>query len=183
MRVTPESSDTMLVGDGSIATIRPYLSVDRPLLSAMLGQLSPETLRLRFHSAGQRATPEALLGGAGARQFIALLDGRAVGVACYVPLTEPGVAELAVLVTDTEHGHGIGLRLVERLCESARAEGLQRLLALVLAENRVMLHLLGELGFEIHRVVTGSAIEVAVELGQVVRARRPHGGPGTTGNP
>ena len=56
----------------------------------------PETLRLRFHSAGQRATAEALLGGAGARQFIALHDGRAVGAACYIPLTEPGVAELAV---------------------------------------------------------------------------------------
>ncbi len=164
--MTPASGDTVLLRDGSSAAIRPYAATDRPLVEQMLGQLSAETLRLRFHSAGQRATPELLLGGAGARQFVALVDGRPVGIACYIPLTEPGVAELAVVVTDLEHGHGIGMRLVERLAESARAEGMQRLLALVLAENRAMLRLLAELGFEAHRVVTGSVIEVAVELAE-----------------
>ena len=150
----------------------------------MIGRLSAETVRLRFHSAGQRATAETLLGAGGARRFVAVQGGQVVGAACYIPLTEPGVAELAVAVSDRDHGHGVGTRLVERLAESARAEGLQRLLALVLVENRPMLNLLGDLGFEAHRVVSGSEFEVEdrPRAGRGVRRRarcaRPRRGRG-----
>ena len=80
------------------------------------------------------------------------------------------------MVNDADHGHGVGMRLVERLAESARAEGLQRLLALVLTENRAMLHLLTDLGFGIHRAVSGSEIEVddRASAGRGV-SRRPRG--------
>ncbi len=159
------SDDTVLLRDGSTAVVRPFAPADLPLVEQMVGRLSRETVRLRFHSAGQRATAEMLLGGAGARRFVAVRGGEMVGAACYIPLTEPGVAELAVVVSDEDHGHGVGMRLVERLAESARDEGLQRLLALVLTENRPMLNLLAELGFGIRRVVSGGEYEVMVDLG------------------
>jgi L-amino acid N-acyltransferase YncA len=53
---------------------------------------------------------------------------------------------------------------VERVAEAARREGMHRLLALVLAENAAMLHLLDDLGFAVRRTVTGSEVEVMVEL-------------------
>jgi acetyl coenzyme A synthetase (ADP forming)-like protein len=159
------SGDTVLLRDGSTAVVRPFAPADLPLMEQMIGRLSRETVRLRFHSAGQRATVQSLLGGAGARRFVATRAGEIVGAACYIPLTEPGTAELAVVVSDEDHGHGVGMRLVERLAESARAEGLERLLALVLVENRPMLGLLADLGFGVHRVVSGSECEVMVELG------------------
>ena len=156
----------MLLRDGSTAVVRPFAPADLPLLEEMVGRLSRETIRLRFHSAGQRVAAETVLGAAGGRRFIAMRAGEIVGAACYIPLTEPGVAELAVVVSDQDHGHGVGMRLVERLAESARAEGLQRLLALVMIENRPMLNLLTDLGFEMHRIVSGSEYEVMVDLGR-----------------
>ena len=50
------SGDIVLLRDGSSAVMRPYVPADRPSLEEMIGRLSAETVRLRFHSAGQRAT-------------------------------------------------------------------------------------------------------------------------------
>jgi acetyl coenzyme A synthetase (ADP forming)-like protein len=179
--VSAPSDDAVLLRDGSSAAIRPYGPDDRPLLDDLLGRMSAESLRLRFHSGARQTSAEALFGSTGARKFVAEAAGHLVGAACYIPLTEPGVAELAVAVSDAEHGRGIGMRLVERLAEGAREEGIRRLLAIVLAENGPMLRLLDDLGFTARRRVRGSEIEVLVELGQdtaFVEARdaRDHAG-------
>ncbi len=51
-------------------------------------------------------------------------------------------AEIAVIVDDAWHGHGVGLLLTERLIDVARRMGFARLVAFVLADNRAMLGLL-----------------------------------------
>ena len=142
-----DADSAVFLRDGSTAAIRAYGQDDRPLLDDLFARLSAETLRLRFHSGARTPTPRrcsAAPAPAGSwRESAASL----VGAACYIPLTEPGLAELAVVVSDAEHGRGIGMRLVERLAEAARREGIPRLLAMVMAENRPMLHLLDDLGF------------------------------------
>ncbi len=57
--VIPGSGDTVLLRDGSTAVVREFAPADLPLVEEMVGRLSPETVRLRFHSAGQRATRRA----------------------------------------------------------------------------------------------------------------------------
>ena len=126
--------------DGALATIRPYDDADRPALARFVEALSGESRRLRFHSAGTRVDPESLLGGRGARRFVALVGGELVGVGCYVPLTAPHDAEVALAVRDDEQGRGVGTRLVEQLAEAARREGFHELLAVVLSDNRQMLN-------------------------------------------
>ncbi len=58
---------------------------------------------------------------------------------------------MAVAVADDEQTRGLGTVLFERLADLARAEGIHRLLAVVMAENRGMLELLKGLGFATRR--------------------------------
>jgi GNAT superfamily N-acetyltransferase len=84
-----------------------------------------------------------------------------VGVARYVRSSDdPEVAEVAVAVSDPWQGLGVGTALLQRLTERARAEGIERFSAEVLAENERMLELAASLG----DVSVSDAGEGAVEL-------------------
>ena len=58
-------------------------------------------------------------------------------------------AEFAVLISDAFQGHGLGTELVKRLIEIARADGLDRVTADVLGENRQMIEICKLLGFRL----------------------------------
>ena len=156
-----------LLADGTAAEIRRYTAADADELEAFAAALSPESRRLRFHGSSAAARPASLLGGVGSRPFVALRGDQVIGVACYVPLVEPSIAELAVAVADGEHGHGVGTLLFEAIATEARREGVSRLLALVLFENRDMIRLLENLGFRIARRTSGGVVEFAVDLTDV----------------
>jgi GNAT superfamily N-acetyltransferase len=73
--------------------------------------------------------------------------GEGVGVARFVRSADrPDTAEAAVAVIDDWQGRGVGTALLDLLAERARAEGIVRFTALLLAENREMLELLEALG-------------------------------------
>lgn len=89
-----------------------------------------------------------------------------VGVARYVRLADDSAAaEMAVAVVDDWQGRGVGGRLTAALAERARAEGIRRFTALVLAENERVVSLLQELG-TVHAGPTGQGtLQLTVELG------------------
>jgi acetyltransferase len=58
-------------------------------------------------------------------------------------------AEFALLTADKFQGHGLGTELVTRLIEIARAEGLDRVIADMLGENRQMMEICRHLGFRL----------------------------------
>ena len=64
-------------------------------------------------------------------------------------VTRPGEAEIAFVVVDQYQGHGVGRALMRHLIMIARAAGLQKLIAEVLAENMPMLRLLAKSGLRI----------------------------------
>lgn len=73
--------------------------------------------------------------------------GEGVGVARYVRSErDPASAELAIAVVDDWQRRGVGSRLTSALVERARAEGISRFTAILLAENDDMLRLLEDLG-------------------------------------
>ncbi|MEK7474386.1 MAG: bifunctional acetate--CoA ligase family protein/GNAT family N-acetyltransferase [Candidatus Coatesbacteria bacterium] len=59
-----------------------------------------------------------------------------------------GEAEFALLIIDQYQGSGLGTALLERLIEVARAEGIKRLTAEMLADNVAMRRLAEQLGFK-----------------------------------
>ena len=152
--------------------IRPIAPEDRQALLEGFERLSPESRYRRFLSPRGTLTPREL------RYFtevdhhdheaLVALDpatGEGVGVARYVRSTEdPTVAEVAVAVIDDWQRQGVGTRLLTALAERAREEGIASFTGLVLADNELMLNLLGEIG----RVNIGEseagAVEVTVDL-------------------
>ena len=95
-----------------------------------------------------------------------LEDGREriVAVANYVRLRDPAVAEAAFAVADEYQRRGIGTRLVEQLAKRAGSEGIERIVAEVLADNRGMLGVFEALGFELSRELAGGEVEITFPI-------------------
>ena len=146
-------SDVLALRDGTCVSVRGVLAGDAAALQRLVARSSDRSVQLRFFG------PLKGLSDAQARRF-AEVDGRdrfalvaldpddsgeIVGVVRYE--REPGTdaAEYAALVEDRFQGRGLGIGLTRRLIEAARDNGLKRLYALVMRENRGMLHLLRSL--------------------------------------
>ena len=161
--------DDVVLRDGSTLRLRAPVAADIPALVAFFERLSPESRYLRFHGA-RRVTPSlvapfvdpdwaergALIGTladeAGAERVVAL--------ASYVRLRSPARAEVAFAVEDELQRRGIGTRLLERLAARAGAAGIERFVAEVMAENRQMLRVFENVGFEATRELEQGEIEV-----------------------
>ena len=88
--------------------------------------------------------------------------GAAVGVARFVRLDDPTLAEAAVTVIDEWQGRGLGTTLTQLLAERAREEGVERFAALLLADNEQMHDVLASLGPS--HVISREAGTVQIEV-------------------
>jgi len=139
--------------DGSRVRIRQGHRSDRELLLRGFERLSPESRYRRFLVPMAELTDEMVgylteIDHHDHEAIIALDEdtGEGVGVARYVRTGDrPDVAELAVTVVDDWQGKGLGTLLVEVLSARARAEGITRFSALMLARNDEMMDLLKRL--------------------------------------
>jgi RimJ/RimL family protein N-acetyltransferase len=157
--------------DGSRVRLRPVRSEDKAALSEAFARLSDESRYQRFLSPMPELRPMDLvyLTEVDHHDHEALvafgLDGAAVGVARYVRrASQPEAAEFAITVADDWQRRGLGTLLIERLRARARAEGVRRFEASVLASNHEMLGLLERLGTFRVRRSAGAVVEVEGDL-------------------
>jgi acetyltransferase len=73
---------------------------------------------------------------------------RQIAVARYVTNPDGRTCEFAIVVADDWHNRGIATELLRRLIDVARGRGLDRMDGIVLRENKGMIALAKELGFE-----------------------------------
>lgn len=140
--------------DGSVVRLRQSHRTDGDLLRRGFERLSEETRYRRFLAATPELTDDMV-------RYLTTLDhhdheaivaleeetGGGVGVARYVRNPRrPNTAEVAVTVVDEWHGRGLGTLLLEVLGERARAEGIERFTAMMLASNQQMMDVLEALG-------------------------------------
>jgi acetate---CoA ligase (ADP-forming) len=158
----------VILKDGGTLRLRPPEAADAEALLGFLQSLSERSLYLRFHGIRQvdRALAESVLDPdwleAGA--LAGWLGDRVVGVANYVRLRDPAVAEVAFVVTDEEQGRGIGTRLLEQLAARAAETGISRFVAEVMAENQAMLSVFTEAGFDVVRELEHGEVEVSFPI-------------------
>jgi GNAT superfamily N-acetyltransferase len=146
-------NDPATLRDGSVIELRPIEPTDKEGLASSFERLSPESRYRRFFA------PLTRLSGTDLRyltevdhhdhEAIIALDpgsGQIVGVARFVRTDDPAAAEVAVTVLDDWQGRGVATTVLERLVARAREEGIERFLALVLAENADALELFRHLG-------------------------------------
>ena len=140
--------------DGAQIVIRPIGPQDRSELEAGMERLSPESRYRRFFTPASRLSASQLryLTEVDHRDHEALValepeTGHGIGVARFVRSpADRDLAEVAVAVADPWHGRGVATALLNRLTERARAEGIRRFSAEILAENQPMLDLIDDIG-------------------------------------
>ena len=158
----------VILKDGGTLRLRPPSSADQDAVLAFLRGLSERTLYLRFHGIRRvdEALAESLLDPDWVERGVlaAWLGERIVGVANYVRLRNPAVAEAAFVVADDEQGRGIGTRLLEQLAARAAATGISRFVAEVMAENQQMLSVFTGAGFDVVRDLEHGEVEVSFPI-------------------
>ncbi|MEZ5853113.1 MAG: bifunctional acetate--CoA ligase family protein/GNAT family N-acetyltransferase [Hyphomicrobiaceae bacterium] len=144
-----------LAGIGDIV-LRPIRPEDEPRYRVLLDRIEPEDKRLRFFTARPDLSLRLIarftqIDYAREMAFVAETrpGGDLLGIARLVADPDYRRAEYAVVVASDLKGKGLGWRLMQHLIDYARAEHLQELHGLVLAENTTMLRMCAELGFHI----------------------------------
>jgi acetyl coenzyme A synthetase (ADP forming)-like protein len=158
----------VILRDGSTLRLRTPLAEDGEALLAFFAGLSQRSLYLRFHGMPKvrREIVEPFLDPdwleRGTLVGTLEADGREriVAIASWARLRDPRTAEVAFAVEDARQGRGIGTRLLEQLAASAAGAGIERFVAEVLPDNRIMLGVFEEAGFAAVRHLEGGTIEV-----------------------
>lgn len=156
--------------DGSPLRLRPIHRGDGGLLLDHFSHLDATARYRRFLSPVRELTPDQV-------KYFTTLDhsrheglfaldelGEPVGVARYITLADPRVAEVAVAVVDGWRHRGVGRVLVGELARRARAAGVERFSALMFEDNVAMRHLLAALGPLTVGARSDGTVEVGVSL-------------------
>lgn len=153
-----ETVEVRSMRDGRLLILRPLGPADAALMQAFVRRLSPDSRRMRFHSAFSELYPELLarLTEIDHRERVAFAavvyeQGAEVmiGEARYAPgIDLPGSSEFALVVADEWQDLGIGSLLMETLLRHARSAGIRRMHGDVLHDNAGMLRFARRFGFE-----------------------------------
>ena len=165
----PQYESDVVLRDGSTLRLRPVRPDDAGRLIEMFEVMSPESLYFRFFNmpridskrAAQLATVDyedqfALVGEIGGA--IGALAGY------YRGDREPERAEVAFAIADTLQGRGLGTKLLERLALVARQHRIETFDAYVLADNRRMVDVFRDSGFDVHRRLDGGVVHFVLAL-------------------
>jgi acetyl coenzyme A synthetase (ADP forming)-like protein len=177
-----DESGRLTLRDGTTAHLRPATPEDQDALSKFFHDLSIESRYRRFLSASAPG-PEwiaRLLSESDPRAAMTLVvtrvtDGetRIVATGSYIA-HDTQTAEVALVVADTFHRKGLGTLLLERLTLLAVRHGFVRFWAITAVDNKPMLDLFHESGFEIrdHPERGGIEIDLALVSTEVSVARQ-----------
>jgi acetyltransferase len=148
--------------------LRPMRPADAALYPAYLARVTAEDMRLRFLSPTKAISPDMLIRLTQLDYdrdiaFVALdsVSGELAGIVRYSSDPDHEAAEFGVLVRSDLQGLGLGIALMRRLIDYARADGLERLDGLILRENKRMQTICQELGFVIQAVPDDPTLEQA----------------------
>ena len=141
-------------------------------LIAFLERLSDHSRYLRFHGhvrVGPKLVepmlaPDWIERGALAGTLADDGGDRIVALGSYYRLRDPTRAEVAFAVADELQGKGVGTRLLEQLALEAGTVGVECFVAEVLGENRAMLGVFSEAGFELTREYESGVAEVTLAI-------------------
>ncbi|QYJ15511.1 Peptidyl-lysine N-acetyltransferase Pat [Rubrobacter xylanophilus DSM 9941] len=165
--------------DGTRITIRPIRPEDEPLMVKFHESLSPESVYMRyFHmmnlpqrTAHERLTRICFIDYAREMALVAERRDPATGereIMGVARLSRPAglseEAEFSMLISDRYQRRGLGTLMLRRLLEVGRAEGIQRVTADILFENRPMQKICRKLGFTLRRNTEDMVMKAELEL-------------------
>ncbi len=156
----------VVLKDGAGARIRPIKPDDGDLLRSFFERLGPESRYFRFFKIKRTLSDDEVefftsVDYDDRMALVAVLDGEFIGVGRYDREGEDSTtAEVAFAVADAHQGRGIGTELLELLTAYARDHGIERFNAYVLAENRQMMRVFRNSGYELTRTMDSGVYTV-----------------------
>jgi acyl-CoA synthetase (NDP forming)/RimJ/RimL family protein N-acetyltransferase len=173
----------VVLRDGSVAHVRPIVPTDADRLRRFHAGQSAESIYLRFFA------PLKTLSDKDVARFtqvdydwrvalVATLHEDIIGVARFDRLDET-TAEVAFHISDAHQGKGVGSVLLEHLAAIGQERGVTKFVADVLPQNRKMIQVFTEAGYEVNYHFDDGVIAVAFTIeptahSQAVRLSREH---------
>ncbi len=163
-----EFTATCQLLDGRLASLRRLSADDVGAVVALHRNLSDDDRYLRFFTLNpvqlDQLVSKLIEPSIGQYALGAFDADRLIGVANYTVSDDPTVAEVAIVVAHEDHLHGVGTALLRHLAQIAETHGIQRFVADILAENRLMLKVFADLGWPCKRWIYGSVRHLEIEL-------------------
>ena len=173
----------VVLRDGGVAHVRPIVPDDADGLRRFHAGQSAESIYLRFFA------PLKMLSDKDVARFtevdydwrvalVATVGGEIIGIARYDRL-DATTAEVAFHISDAHQGRGVGSVLLEHQAAIAQEAGVAKFVADVLPQNRKMIQVFTDSGYEVSHHFDNGVIEVAfkiepTEQSQAVRLSREH---------
>ena len=159
----------VVLADGGTARVRPIRPDDGPRLVAFHERQSPQSIYFRYFSPRPRLTERELeretnVDYVDRYGLLALRGDELIGVARYDRWRHRAEAEVAFFVDDANHGRGLATLLLEHLAVRAREVGLSGFTASVLPDNRKMIGVFTQAGFETATRFADGVVEVRLDL-------------------
>ncbi|MFX0537072.1 GNAT family N-acetyltransferase [Ornithinimicrobium sp. Y1847] len=175
----------VVLSDGRVAHVRPILPSDTELIHAFHAGQSEESIYLRFFAPIKRLSDKDVHRFTHVdysdRVALVMVIGEAIAGIGRYDRVEPGgpVAEVAFNVSDQHQGRGIGSVLLEHLADIGREAGVRRFIADVLPQNRKMISVFRDAGYEVSHEFDDGIIAVAFDIeptdaSRAVRMSREH---------
>lgn len=146
--------------DGTPVTIRPIRADDKPMEQEFVQNLSADSRYKRFMSTLKELPPGKLkylteIDYVRHLALVAIIRREAqdveIGVARYVAGPQGDDCEFAIAIDDEWQGSGVAGILMLSLIDAARARGMRRMEAFILASNDKMIKFARQLGFDVRR--------------------------------
>jgi acyl-CoA synthetase (NDP forming)/RimJ/RimL family protein N-acetyltransferase len=165
----------VVLRDGSVAHVRPIRPDDAEGLRRFHAGQSDESIYLRFFA------PLRVLSDADVHRFthvdytdrvalVATMREEIIGIGRFDRI-DPRSAEVAFNISDHYQGKGIGSVLLEHLAAIAQELGLTRFTAEVLPQNRKMLAVFSDAGYEVSRRIEDGVVEVGFDIEPTDRSK------------
>jgi acetyltransferase len=169
--------------DGTSVTIRPIRPEDEPLIAKFHESLSERSVYMRYfqmlrldrRTAHERLTRICFIDYDWEMALVVERENPETGEPEILGVgrlsrdhAAPDEAEFALLVSDRVQRQGLGTILLDKLLEIGRTEGLSRITADILFENRAMQRISRNAGFELRRDVEEGVMKADLDLYQRV---------------
>ncbi|GAA1050746.1 bifunctional acetate--CoA ligase family protein/GNAT family N-acetyltransferase [Arthrobacter russicus] len=166
----------VVLRDGATAHLRPIRAADVEAVRTFHSGQSENSIYMRFF------TYKSVLSDKELRRFtevdhrdrvafVITVAGAIIGIGRYDRLPDPSVAEVAFNISDAHQGRGLGSILLEHLAAAARENGITRFTAEVLPENRKMLTVFAEAGYEVSRHFDDGVVSLSFDIDPTEKSR------------
>lgn len=165
-----------MLRDGSTGHLRPISPLDAEAVQAFHMKQSQNSIYLRFFTYKSSLSAKELkrfteVDHVSRVAFVVTRGQDIIGIGRYDRLDNPDEAEVAFNVSDAYQGRGLGSILLEHLAAAARENGIRRFTAEVLPENRKMITVFAEAGYEVDRRFDDGVVELNFNIDPTDRSR------------